>query len=50
MTVSDEIIKAGIAPNSYWDAVPSDAFEYDNSVAVDSVKTIGNVDGSNGDI
>lgn len=46
MTVSDEIIKAGIAPNSYWDAVPSDAFEYDNSVAVDSVKTIGNVDGS----
>lgn len=45
-SVSDEIINAGGAPNIYWDTVPSDAFEYDNSIAVDSVKAETNDDGS----
>ena len=46
MTVSEEIINAGVAPNSYWDTVPSDAFEYDNSIAIDSIKTTSKDDDS----
>lgn len=46
MSVSDEIISAGKAPNSYWDTVPSDALEYANSAAVDSVGAVTNEDGS----
>ncbi|MCD8391259.1 MAG: hypothetical protein LUD03_05425 [Firmicutes bacterium] len=44
MTVSDEIIKAGAAPNEYWDTVPSDALDYNNSIAIDSVGTVTNED------
>lgn len=46
MTVSDEIINTGKAPNSYWDTVPTDLLEYDNSAAVDSVGAVTNEDGS----
>lgn len=46
MTVSDEIINAGKAPNSYWDTVPSDALEYVNSTAVDGVGAVTSKDGS----
>lgn len=42
LTVSDEILNAGKAPNSYWDTVPTDAIEYDNSAAVDSVGAVTN--------
>ncbi len=46
MTVADEIIAQGSAPNAFWDTVPSDAMEYDNSIAVDSVGAVTNSDGS----
>lgn len=46
MSVSDEIISAGKAPNNYWDTVPSDVLEYVNSAAVDSVGAVTNEDSS----
>lgn len=46
MQVSNEIILAGPAPNSYWDTPVSDAFEYKNSIAVDRVETAADPNGS----
>lgn len=46
MQVSDEIILAGPAPNTYWDTVASASFDYKNSIAIDSVDTVINPDSS----
>lgn len=46
MSVSDEIINSGKAPNVYWDTEVASDVEYKNSVAIDNVETVTNEDGS----
>lgn len=42
ITVSEEIVKAGKAPNNYWDKIPSADVEYINSATISDVAVVTN--------
>lgn len=46
MSVSDEIINAGTAPNSYWDTVAADALNYNNAIAINGTDAVTNENGT----